>query len=141
MTMKTWLTGLAAVASVTALMSGPAQAQTFTVQVAPPAPRVEVVPAPRAGNVWIPGHWRWSPRAGQYAWVPGQWKARRAGYVYAPATWVQVGGAWRYREGTWIRPSACRDTDRDGICNRYDRDKDGDGIRNRNDVRPGNPNR
>jgi hypothetical protein len=141
MSMKTWLSGSIAVAgTVAALMSGPAHAQSFTVQVAPPPPQVEVVPAPRQGNVWVAGHWKWSPRDARYVWKPGHWQVRRAGYLWAPAAWVQVGGAWRYREGTWIRPSACRDADRDGICNRHDRDRDGDGVGNRNDARPGNPN-
>ena len=30
-----------------------------------------------------------------------------------------------------------RDTDRDGVPDRYDRDRDGDGVRNRNDRYPG----
>ena len=34
---------------------------------------------------------------------------------------------------------AYRDSDRDGIPNRYDRDRDGDGVPNRFDDRPNNP--
>lgn len=34
-----------------------------------------------------------------------------------------------------------RDRDGDGVPNRYDRDRDGDGTRDRNDRRPNNPNR
>ena len=29
------------------------------IDVAPPAPREEVVPAPRVGFVWAPGYWNW----------------------------------------------------------------------------------
>jgi len=32
-----------------------------------------------------------------------------------------------------------RDSDRDGVPNRYDRDRDGDGVPNRYDRRPDNP--
>jgi hypothetical protein len=34
-----------------------------------------------------------------------------------------------------------RDSDRDGIPNRYDRDRDGDGVPNRYDQRPDDPRR
>ena len=41
---------------------------------APPAPRYEVVPPPRHGYVWAPGHW--APRGGGYVWIEGRWRAR-----------------------------------------------------------------
>src|SRR6185437_8644562 len=44
----------------------------FYVDVAPPAPRYEVVPAPRHGYVWAPGYWDW--RRGHYVWVRGHWE-------------------------------------------------------------------
>jgi hypothetical protein len=37
------------------------------------------------------------------------------------------------------RPHTYRDSDRDGVPNRYDRDRDGDGVPNRYDRRPDNP--
>ena len=33
------------------------------ITVAPPAPRVEVVPPPRVGFVWAPGYWEWRGRS------------------------------------------------------------------------------
>ncbi len=39
--------------------------------VAPPPPRHEYVPAPRHGFVWDPGYWEW--RHGRYVWVEGHW--------------------------------------------------------------------
>jgi hypothetical protein len=108
--------------------------------VAPPPLRVEPVPVLRPGQVWVPGHWRWDGR--EYNWIAGHYSARRSGYVWAPARWVQVGGRWEYREGTWVRPgNVCRDSDGDGVCDRFDSDKDGDGVRNSQDNRPNNPNR
>ena len=38
----------------------PAFAQVrFNVQVGPPAPQMEVVPAIAPGYVWVPGYWAW----------------------------------------------------------------------------------
>jgi hypothetical protein len=134
---------------------------TAIVSVAPPAPRVEVVPAQRPGHVWAPGHYEW--RGGQYAWVEGHWLAARNGYEYREPRWVQRGnGEWMMVGGNWER-GAYGDRDHDGIPNRYDadnrrfgpkgdmdhdgipnardHDRDGDGVRNRNDRYPDNPRR
>jgi hypothetical protein len=40
------------------------------IDVAPPAPRVEVVPAARPGWVWAPGYWAWRGR--EHVWVGGR---------------------------------------------------------------------
>lgn len=105
---------------VAALMAGtlaalPAAARTnvdFYVSVAPPAVPYEVVPAPRHGFVWAPGFWDW--RHGRYVWVGGHWVRHRPGYYYEPVRWVHQGGRY-YRAGGW------RDSDHDGVPNRYDR--------------------
>jgi hypothetical protein len=120
-----------------AIAQGPAG---IFVQTAPPPPRVEAVPVRRNGQVWVPGHWQWNGT--QHVWVAGHYLARRTGWIYAPARWVDVGGRWQYREGTWVRPGAgFRDSDGDGIADRFDNDRDGDGIPNSRDAVPGNPNR
>ncbi len=43
--------------------------------VAPPAPRYEVVPAPRAGYAWAPGYWHWENE--RHVWSQGRWIAAR----------------------------------------------------------------
>ncbi len=48
------------------------------IDVAPPAPQVEVVPEPRVGYVWAPGYWEW--RGGHHVWVGGHWIGERRGY-------------------------------------------------------------
>jgi hypothetical protein len=146
---KNWITIGAAAAALgaAALLGTSAQAASASiyVQIAPPAPRVEVVPAPRRGHNWVPGHWEWRHRA--YAWVPGYFIAVRPGFTYAQPQWVQSGGRWAYRAGGWVRAEPPRhvrpghDRDRDGVPNRFDRDRDGDGVPNRFDRRPDNPNR
>ena len=116
------LTTLAAAAAFT-VVSGvtaplmPAASQVNITFGSPPPPvRYEAVPAPRAGYVWAPGHWRLVND--QHAWVPGQWQQARAGYRYIPDSWERqtVSGRdqWRYQPSRW-------DKDGDGIPNKVDR--------------------
>jgi hypothetical protein len=112
----------------------PADAQvSITFGSPPPPPRYEVVPAPRTGHIWAPGHYELIHD--QYVWRPGQWLTARPGYRYVQPTWVQVGNRWQYTPSRW-------DRDGDGIPNRYDRtdnrygrygDRDRDGVPNRYD--------
>src|SRR5438477_99016 len=69
------------------------------VQAAPPAARVEVVPAPREGSVWIPGYWDY--RGSDYTWVEGHFEPARTGYVYVPPRYEQADGRWRMYAGGW----------------------------------------
>lgn len=101
-------------------------ARTVVVTVAPPAPRYEVIPAPRRGFAWAPGHWHWEWRQHRHVWVGGHWMRARPGYVYQSPRWVQINGRWNMRPGNWA-PSR--------------RDRDGDGVPNRMDRAPNNPNR
>ncbi len=94
---------LAAVALSAAMVSLPGTARTFVeIQVAPPAPRVEVVPAPRVGYVWAPGYWRWNGR--RHVWINGRWVGERRGFHWEPDGWVQgPNGRWHMRQGRWAR--------------------------------------
>jgi hypothetical protein len=87
----------------------------FFVEVAPPAPRHEVVPAPRAGWAWVPGYWDW--RGHRHHWVSGHWVRERPAYYYAPSRWVERSEGYYYEAPRWNR----RDSDGDGVPNRYDR--------------------
>jgi hypothetical protein len=69
------------------------------INVAPPPPRVEVVPAPRVGYVWAPGYWRWNGH--HHVWANGYWVRERRGYHYAPNVWVQQNGHWHFQQGGW----------------------------------------
>ena len=66
---------------------------------APPAPVVEVVPAPRVGFVWAPGFWEW--RGGRHFWVTGHYIRHRPGFVYEPGRWADHGGRWAYTRPGW----------------------------------------
>lgn len=111
---KALIVALVAAGSAGAIvLPTPAGASTGVyVQIAPPAPRYEVVPAPRHGYVWVPGYWDWRGR--HHVWVKGVWVRERAGYRYRPHQWVEHGGRWELNRGGW-------DRDRDGIPDRYDR--------------------
>ena len=143
--------------AVLAAASAGAMAQTYTiVRVAPPAPIVETVPAPRAGWVWAPGYYDFHANTNQYTWVQGHWVRERPGYEWREARWVQTAnGEWRRVGNNYERTNPNGDRDHDGIANRYDhhdnrtdhtalrpnRDQDRDGIRNADDRYPYNPNR
>ncbi|GAA0723337.1 YXWGXW repeat-containing protein [Dokdonella soli] len=69
---------------------------------APPLPlRVETLPPPRVGYVWVPGDWRWSHH--RYVWHRGYWMRERGGYQYSPSRWDRDGERWRYCHGRWDR--------------------------------------
>ena len=72
------------------------------VDVAPPAPYVEVVPAmPFVGALWIGGYWGWA--GGRHHWYPGHWEHPRAGYTWRAHAWVNEGGRWHLHGGGWVR--------------------------------------
>ncbi|MFL9989170.1 YXWGXW repeat-containing protein [Paraburkholderia sediminicola] len=86
---------------VAPLLASVAFAQAVIVaQYAPPAPRVEVVPAPRAGYVWDGGHWYWE--LGRYVWVPGRWQEVRVGHRWVLGHWAQFGLNWHWVPGHWV---------------------------------------
>jgi len=115
------------------------------VDVAPPDPRVEVVPAPRTGFVWAPGYYTY--RNGHYVWLKGHWERERHGQYWHPGHWVEQNGRWTFVTPGWHRERfayngrgyAMGDRDHDGVPNKFDRDRDGDGVPNRLDRAPDNP--
>jgi len=80
---------------------GPSQSN-IVVDVAPPAPYAEVVPAiPYFGALWLGGYWGWN--GGRHQWVPGRWEQPRPGYAWRPYAWAQQGGRWHLHAGGWVR--------------------------------------
>jgi hypothetical protein len=71
------------------------------VNIAPPEPRVEVIPPPRAGFVWAPGFWDY--RGGRHVWTKGHFERERAGYHWNEARWEQRDGKWALNHGGWER--------------------------------------
>ena len=66
---------------------------------APPPPLVEVIPPPRAGYIFQPGHYGWDGRT--YVWTEGQFILDRPGHVYRPYVIEQRGERWHFRAGHW----------------------------------------
>jgi len=71
------------------------------VNIAPPEPRVEVIPPPRAGFVWAPGFWDY--RGGRHVWTKGHFERERAGYHWNESRWEQRDGKWALNHGGWER--------------------------------------
>ena len=66
----------------------------------PPAPQLEVPPAPPDESyVWQAGYWRWDD--GGYDWVDGSWVEPYEGYTYVEPYYGFVGGSWVYRPPYW----------------------------------------
>nr|WP_314547785.1 YXWGXW repeat-containing protein [uncultured Massilia sp.] len=91
------------------------------VSTAPPAPIYEVVPAPRRGYVWAPGHWEWNGH--RHIWSRGVWVVERPGYAYSAPVWYQSRGGWAMRPAAWTPYGP--DRDRDGVPDRFERRYDG----------------
>jgi len=67
----------------------------------PPEPQYEAQPAPRAGYVWVQGHWEF--RNGRWKWSRGYWKAQRTGYVWVAGHWERRGNRHHWIAGHWQR--------------------------------------
>jgi WXXGXW repeat (2 copies) len=80
-------------------MAGRAPGGYVYVQVGPPAPMVEPVPArPGAGYVWVGGYWTWN--GARYVWVHGRY-VRHAG-AWCAGRWVhEPHHGWYWRPGSW----------------------------------------
>lgn len=123
------LLGALAAAAI-GVMPLPSLADTgIYVDIAPPSPRYEVEPAPRAGFVWVPGFWDW--RGHRHVWVKGRFEREHHGMYWHPNRWVQHEGRWSLEHGHWDRERFA-ENERRG-------DRDGDGVPNRFDRAPDNP--
>lgn len=76
----------------------------IVVPVAPPVPRVEVIPEipadRRDREYWQPGYWRWAGK--EHEWYEGRYVVRpRPGAVWVPGHWERRGGGWIYIDGRW----------------------------------------
>lgn len=103
-------------------VSVPALARTnvdFFVNVGPPPVQYqyeyEYVPAPRYGYTWAPGYWDWRGR--NQVWITGSWTRNHPAYFYNQPQRVEWSNAWHSERGHWHH----RDSDHDGIPDRYDR--------------------
>jgi len=73
---------LGAMLGTTVLAASAPSFAAIEVNIAPPAPRHEVVPAARPGYEWAPGYWNWNGH--RYVWVDGHFVRERTGMDRAP---------------------------------------------------------
>jgi hypothetical protein len=66
---------------------------------APPPPRENVEPAPRAGQVWVRGYWQ--HHGGRWHWQRGHWQRARHGHVWVAGHWEQRGNRHHWVDGHW----------------------------------------
>jgi hypothetical protein len=71
----------------------------FEIGVAPPAERVEVVPAPRPGYIYERGHY--VVEGDKYVWHEGRFIQEREGHHWQPYVLERHGDRWVYRSGHW----------------------------------------
>jgi hypothetical protein len=78
-----------------------AQAQHYVVvQPGRPTTAVVVVPAPRAGYIWIGEEWKWV--GGAYVWAGGRWMVPPfANAVWIPGHWRHTKYGWYWLPGEW----------------------------------------
>jgi hypothetical protein len=79
------------------------QAEVY-VPMAPPPPRVEVIPVlpPERASAerWQPGYWRWNGH--EHIWTEGHYVARpRPRAEWIPGRWEQRPRGWVYVQGHW----------------------------------------
>ena len=69
---------------------------------APPAPPTAVIvtPAPRAGHVYVPGHYVYETQ--KYVWKEPAYVVERPGFKYEFSTIEKRGDKWVYRAGDWV---------------------------------------
>ena len=121
LTMRKLAVASIAALGFTAIPALSAVVEYIEVQSAPPALQVETAPAPREGQVWIPGYWDY--RDGSYSWTQGHFEPARAGSVYVAPRYVQTekrfyAGRWESEEehgGTRNRIRAAKDKVKDKI--------------------------
>ena len=84
------------------VFAAPAYAQvSFNINLAPPAPQYEVVPAMSPGYVWAPGYWGWTGE--RHIWVRGRPIVQREGYRWEPDRWEQRDRTYYRTAGHWQR--------------------------------------
>ncbi len=72
----------------------------FDIDIAPPAPRYEVMPA-RAGYIVTPGYYRFDTKRHEHVWVKSGYKHERRGEHYVASEWSKQDGRYHFNEGRW----------------------------------------
>jgi hypothetical protein len=71
------------------------------IDIAPPPPPVEVIPAPRVGYVWAPGYYSYTGH--RHVWARGHWIREHHGHHWVADRWEDRDGRWHRERGHWDR--------------------------------------
>ena len=70
------------------------------VDVAPPAPVYEQMPA-RQGYIVTPGYYRYDTERREHTWVKGDYQPERRGEHFVAPEWRAQEGRYHFNEGRW----------------------------------------
>ena len=100
MNVRKALLAIALAGSFAAPLAVSAASINFDVDVAPPAPIYEQMPA-REGYVVTPGYYQFDAQRHAHTWVKGAYEPKRSGQHYVGATWQQQNGRYGFDAGHW----------------------------------------
>ena len=72
----------------------------FNVDIAPPAPVYEQMPA-REGYVVTPGYYQFDAQRHAHTWVKGAYEPARRGEHFVAPEWREQGGRYGFAAGRW----------------------------------------
>jgi hypothetical protein len=70
------------------------------VDIAPPAPLYEQMPA-RQGYIVAPGYYRYDTKRHEHVWVKSTYKHERHGEHFVASDWKEHDGRYQFSEGRW----------------------------------------
>jgi hypothetical protein len=94
------LLAIAIAASFAAPLAAHSADINFNVDVAPPAPVYEQMPA-RAGFVVTPGYYQFDAARHAHTWVKGEYQPERKGQHFVAPEWHEQGGKYGFAAGRW----------------------------------------
>jgi hypothetical protein len=100
MNVRKTLLAVALAGSFAVPLAAHAEGINFNVDIAPPAPVYEQMPA-REGYVVTPGYYRYDQERHAHTWVKGEYQPARKGEHYVAPEWRQQEGRYGFSEGRW----------------------------------------
>jgi hypothetical protein len=100
MNIRKTLLAVALAGSFAAPLAARAEGINFNVDVAPPAPVYEQMPA-REGYVVTPGYYKYDQERHAHTWVKGEYQPARKDEHYVAPEWKQQDGRYGFSEGRW----------------------------------------
>jgi hypothetical protein len=100
MNVRKTLLAVALAGSLAAPLAVHSASVNFNVEIAPPAPVYEHMPA-RKGYIVTPGYYRYDQERHAHTWVKGEYQRARRGEHYVASEWRQQEGRYGFDAGRW----------------------------------------